>query len=487
MKTKASTASRFSGRIGGEKRPRLEERRVIVLEDDESEVMTNMAALWHAFVAVLIGQDETFRKLASILFSFNQRASLPSLAKERILPLLLSGISGTGKTASIEVMRKIYGILPHCYIYWDLSQFSDETKLNQILGAGAGLVGFGEMMTLPKQLESAVKPFVPKYILLHLDELGEAHYRFLSLMINFLETGRLTSTDGVEFLLPEETRLLVVFTANFGYQSILNLSPLDDYCEAQRVILNAMEEHGISKAILGRLPHILPFFPFSRETMVALATEVIDGFFREVDYEYRNYFPCLSPPPCPSILRRVLETHLLDCDRALGMRSFRNTLEAFKRQLFGDIVFTLGNSFASLPLPLPPPQMDSLLITPQEKDRLEALTSEFPHAFTLTTRSQIKKAREKRLCLEMILCWHENTLLASILCNTFPERAPPLIKLKPLTYSQCQYCGGMSRDSGKRISFTDSRSSGAYKILIFRYHCDLCLSDESPFSIGELY
>ena len=197
--------------------------------------------------ARLQGQDESLDRLTDVLYRFNQRpvptnATATDADQQRpplILPLMLSGVSGTGKTATAKLLRQLYQVGPAQYIRYDLTRITDETQVNILLGSGPGLVGSTGRSNLPMELLRAVgrvpigkmdvdqteeqyqlqrrqqhhnEP--PRTVLLHFDEADKAYAQFMTLMLNFIEDGELTASSDVKFVLPRETRLLIVFTAN---------------------------------------------------------------------------------------------------------------------------------------------------------------------------------------------------------------------------------------------------------------------------------
>jgi ATP-dependent Clp protease ATP-binding subunit ClpA len=186
--------------------------------------------------ARLQGQDESLDRLTDVLYRFNQRP-VPSDADQQqpplILPLMLSGVSGTGKTATAKLLRQLYQVGPAQYIRYDLTRITDETQVNILLGSGPGLVGSTGRSNLPMELLRAVgrvptgkmdvdlteeqyqlqrrqqqhdnEP--PRTVLLHFDEADKAYAQFMTLMLNFIEDGELTASSDVKFVLPRETRL----------------------------------------------------------------------------------------------------------------------------------------------------------------------------------------------------------------------------------------------------------------------------------------
>jgi ATP-dependent Clp protease ATP-binding subunit ClpA len=388
--------------INANKRPRLE----------RAVYAKNLVELRNHFTSVLVGQEETFKKLAAILYSYNQKRQEKDV--KRILPLVLSGVSGTGKTESTKLLRRLYQIDDDQYVYFDLARCPKEHDTALILGAAPGLAGCTSRDTVPMMLLRAINrapntkldldetedeyrqrtkghttPPPPDCVLLHFDELDKAHESFLTLLINFMETGRLTSSSSSEFVLPDETRLIIVFTANFGATDIEPMTSDKHFTQAQEAIRHHMEYKGIHKALLGRLRHILPFFQLDESVVQSLVTQQIRQILDNNNHEYRQYYDKFNynDDVVASIKERMLQF-----DRTLGMRSLEAKLEDFKQELCSEIVASLLEFHTHLTTPLQDRMTLSVeQIAPKQHDRLIEMMRNKRHLFSPTVRNYIEE------------------------------------------------------------------------------------------------
>lgn len=430
-------STRSTSAVNGDKTRKTQKRKLVkemyinltLLEEKESQEerieKLDILELRKYFTVKLVGQDITIRKIAAVLYSFNQRSIMKNEMKNEnervmILPLLFSGVSGTGKTESVKILKECYGVKNQQYIYFDLSRITDPGQFGILLGSGPGLVGYGQFQTMPQMLNSSMKEEIPSVILLHLDELDKAHPDLLTILINFMETGKLTSTSNINFQLPPETRLIIVFTANYGAQEIKDLSPALHYNEARKSIVSHMESDGIALPIIGRLPHIFPYFPLDRETMRKLARQMIGQMFQEVDYEYRNYFTTFqcSGGDNERLVKSAIHNYLSNIDTALGMRGLKNAVNMFKRDLCSDIMSFILEQMPTISLPLsPPPSLDLLTVNRDSEfnfDQLFQFIQDNRTGFSPSSMLSIRNCISNKKPVQIILVKYKDIVMHSL-------------------------------------------------------------------------
>ena len=340
----------------------------------------NPVELYDAISHKLKGQDETIHKLVAIIYPFNKMVKKEGDTNPLILPILLSGVSGTGKTETVNILKYLYQTYGDRYIKFSLTKITDETQVNQILGAGPGLEGFGNGENIPEKLLRAIgrpsikrredeseKTFAgrklkegeefdkrhatpPKTIILHFDELNQAHHEFLKLFLSFFDDGTLSASDGSTFVLPDETRIIVIFTANYAEEAILNLSPHHHFQEACLAIENAMEEGKITKASIGRFcGNILPYFKLPEEIVRAIKREKLLEALVSVDNSYGEYISGIRYGEDELV---AIEAMMPQSNDAMGMRSIKASVTRFMNDLYYDLVSYVIRFMPGVPLPL---------------------------------------------------------------------------------------------------------------------------------------
>ena len=125
--------------------------------------------------------------------------------------LFFAGPTGTGKTEMAKSLAQlIFGDEGSC-IRFDMSEYSDATSDQRLLGASPGYVGY----EAGGQLTNAVREH-PFSILLF-DEIEKAHGSILDKFLQILEDGRMTDGQGNTVYFSE---CVIIFTSNLGiYQT----------------------------------------------------------------------------------------------------------------------------------------------------------------------------------------------------------------------------------------------------------------------------
>jgi len=343
----------------------------------------NVVEIADALKMRLFGQDETLERLAAVLYEFNQSEVLDTRRDDGtpaplILPLMLAGVTGVGKTATAKRLKQLYQVGDAQYLKYDLTRITDDSQINIILGAGPGLIGSASRTTLPMALLRAVgraprgrfdvdvteemfqqqqlidkannQQEAPRTVLLHFDEVDKAHPKFLTLMLNFIEDGELTASNDVKFVLPQETRLIIVFTANYGEHEIEPLCQMRHYREAQQLVRACIEAHGVPRAVLGRLPHVLPYFQLEPLVMKKIGDCMVVAILSKRDHAYRALFSCITYDDdqgdgVTRVIDVIKSNYLFDDGGAsLGMRGLDNGLKEFRALLYAGIANCLLRS-----------------------------------------------------------------------------------------------------------------------------------------------
>ncbi len=151
--------------------------------------------------AHVFGQDEAIERLvASIQVA---RAGLRDPQKP-VGSFLLTGPTGVGKT---EVAKRLAEVLGVAFLRFDMSEYMERHTVSRLVGAPPGYVGYdrGGLLT-----EAVAKS--PHAILL-LDEIEKAHEDVFNLLLQVMDHGTLTDTNGK----PTDFRhVILLMTSNVG-------------------------------------------------------------------------------------------------------------------------------------------------------------------------------------------------------------------------------------------------------------------------------
>ena len=172
---------------------------------DEAEVLSNMD---DALRSCVIGQDEAVNAVARSM----RRARCGLKDPNRpIASMLFAGPTGVGKTELTKCLAERYFGSADTMVRLDMSEYMERHSVSKLVGAPPGYVGFGQGGTLTEAVRR--KPFT----ILLFDEIEKAHPDVFNILLQMMEDGRLTDSQGrvVSF-----KNTLIVLTSNVGAKMI---------------------------------------------------------------------------------------------------------------------------------------------------------------------------------------------------------------------------------------------------------------------------
>ncbi|OCQ91027.1 Clp protease ClpX [Limnothrix sp. PR1529] len=180
---------------------------VPVTQLSEAEVgqLLNLEAKLHER---LIGQNEAIEAVSKALR--RARSGLRNLERP-IASFLFLGPTGVGKTELAKALANFMFGSDESIIRIDMSEFMEPQSTSKLIGSPPGFVGYGD----GGQLTEAVRR--RPYSLVLFDEVEKAHPDVFNLMLQLLDEGRLTDSQGrvVSF-----RNSLIVMTSNLGAKAI---------------------------------------------------------------------------------------------------------------------------------------------------------------------------------------------------------------------------------------------------------------------------
>src|SRR3990172_3422903 len=149
----------------------------------------------------VFGQDEAIQTLASAIKM--ARSGLGNTQKP-IGSFLFSGPTGVGKT---EVTRQLARVMGIELIRFDMSEYMERHTVSRLIGAPPGYVGFDQGGLLTEAINKQ-----PHSVLL-LDEMEKAHPDVFNLMLQVMDHGTLTDTNGRK---TDFRSVIITMTTNAG-------------------------------------------------------------------------------------------------------------------------------------------------------------------------------------------------------------------------------------------------------------------------------
>ncbi|GAX82036.1 hypothetical protein CEUSTIGMA_g9464.t1 [Chlamydomonas eustigma] len=234
----------------------------------------------------LIGQNDAVDVLSSALM--RARCGLKDPNKP-VASLLFVGPTGVGKTELAKVLAEQYFGSRDAMVRLDMSEYMERHSVSKLIGAPPGFVGYGE----GGKLTEAVRRRPCCLILM--DEVEKAHPDVFNILLQIMEDGRLTDSQGrvVSF-----KNALLVLTSNIGSRLISATSRPLGQEESQLALSNRMvssvnQDEGSSKwweantssyssQLLSEEAEVVvdPHEEYRRQQLSASVLEEVKRFFR---------------------------------------------------------------------------------------------------------------------------------------------------------------------------------------------------------------
>jgi ATP-dependent Clp protease ATP-binding subunit ClpB len=196
----------------------------------------------------VIGQDAAIKAVSNAVRRARAGLSDPNRPTGSFLFL---GPTGVGKTELARALAEFLFDDDHALIRIDMSEYMEKHSIARLIGAPPGYIGYDE----GGQLTEAVrrKPFS----VVLLDEVEKAHPDVFNILLQVLDDGRLTDSQGrvVNF-----QNTVVIMTSNLGSHAIQQT--LDDEDAMRDEVMEALEEH-FPPEFLNRVDESVIFHPLS--------------------------------------------------------------------------------------------------------------------------------------------------------------------------------------------------------------------------------
>ena len=202
----------------------------------------------------MINQEEAVKAVSNAV-----RRSRSGL-QDRNRPIgsfIFLGPTGVGKTELCKALAEFLFDDEKALVRVDMSEFMERHSVSRLVGAPPGYVGYEE----GGRLTEAVRR--QPYCVLLLDEIEKAHRDVFNILLQLLDDGRLTDSQGrtVNF-----TNCLVVMTSNIGSQAIMDLAGKEDEKEIHYEVTEALRQHFLPE-FLNRIDEVIVFHPLGREEL----------------------------------------------------------------------------------------------------------------------------------------------------------------------------------------------------------------------------
>ena len=154
---------------------------------------------------VIYGQDTALKKLADAVYISQAGLKDPNTPMGSFL---FTGPSGVGKTESVKQLSELLGVP---LVRFDMSEYQEKHTVAKLIGSPPGYVGFGDGAAGSGALISEIEK-APNCVLL-LDEVEKAHPDVLSVLLQVMDNGMVTSSDNKTV---SARNIVMIMTSNLG-------------------------------------------------------------------------------------------------------------------------------------------------------------------------------------------------------------------------------------------------------------------------------
>ena len=220
------------------------------LMEGEREKLLHMEDVLHRRV---IGQDEAVTKVSEAIL--RSRAGIQD-PNRPLGSFLFLGPTGVGKTELAKALAEALFDDENNIVRIDLSEYMEKFSVSRLIGAPPGYVGYEE----GGQLTEAVRR--KPYSVVLLDEVEKAHPDVFNILLQVLDDGRITDSQGrtVDF-----KNTIIILTSNLGSPAILEgMDENGNISEAARKEVDALLKQQFRPEFLNRLDEIVFYKPLNR-------------------------------------------------------------------------------------------------------------------------------------------------------------------------------------------------------------------------------
>lgn len=285
------------------------------ITEDENERLRNLENNLHERV---IGQNEAVEAVAKAIRRGRVGLKDP---KRPIGSFLFLGPTGVGKTElSKALAQSLFGD-ENSMIRIDMSEYMEPHSVSKLIGSPPGYVGFQDGGQLTEKIRR--KP----YSVVLFDEIEKAHPDVMNILLQVLEDGRLTDSQGrtVNF-----KNTVIIMTSNLGARLITDRKSLG-FTSQNSVDNKEREYEDIKKEVMGeikkelrpefinRIDEIIVFHPLNEEEI----SQIIDLMLQEVKNRLKEQKIdiVLEPEVKEMIAKKGI-------DKSFGARPLRRTIQS---------------------------------------------------------------------------------------------------------------------------------------------------------------
>jgi ATP-dependent Clp protease ATP-binding subunit ClpB len=238
------------------------------LIESEKAKLLNLEAELHQRV---VGQEEAVTAVAEAI-----QRSLAGLADPNrpTASFIFLGPTGVGKTELAKALAQNLFDTEEALVRIDMSEYMEKHSVSRLMGAPPGYVGYDE----GGQLTEAIRR--RPYSVILFDEIEKAHPDVFNVMLQILDDGRLTDSQGhsVDF-----KNTIIIMTSNIGSQYILDIAGDDSQYEEMRSRVMEAMRNSFRPEFLNRIDEIIIFHGLKKSELRSIVKLQVERLEQRLD------------------------------------------------------------------------------------------------------------------------------------------------------------------------------------------------------------
>jgi ATP-dependent Clp protease ATP-binding subunit ClpB len=202
----------------------------------------------------VVGQDDAVTLVTDAIL--RQRAGIQD-SRRPIGTFMFLGPTGVGKTEVAKSLAEGLFDNDHQIIRIDMSEYMEKFSVSRLIGSPPGYVGYEEGGQLTEKVRRA------PYSIVLFDEIEKAHPEVFNLLLQVLDEGRLTDSQG---RLIDFRNTVIIMTSNLGSEFILNnqMASVDD-----------LLHRTFKPEFLNRIDEIVYFKPLNQDVQGMIVAKML--------------------------------------------------------------------------------------------------------------------------------------------------------------------------------------------------------------------
>ena len=216
----------------------------------------------------VIGQDEALSLVSDAIL--RQRAGIKD-SNRPIGSFLFLGPTGVGKTEVARALAESLFDSESHIIRIDMSEYMEKYSTSRLIGAPPGYVGYEEGGQLTEKVRRN------PYSIVLFDEIEKAHPEVFNLLLQMLDDGRLTDSQGrvVDF-----KNTIIIMTSNLGSEYLLN---------NEREKVETLLHQTFKPEFLNRIDEIVYFSPLNKDVQGKIVDKMLSNLNDRLKESYYSF------------------------------------------------------------------------------------------------------------------------------------------------------------------------------------------------------